>query len=116
VGSTGKNWAQAEVACEVDGRMLATIHSQTEQDCAVTALSDAGAPAFGGFIGLHEDGFEGNWLWIDGTTVDYTLWKSGEPNNDSSQTTNVAHLWLSPYGGQWNDVQDYRTDFGYVCR
>ena len=115
VGSTGKTWAQANAECVVDGRTLASIHNQTEQDCAVAALTAVGAPGNGGFIGLHEDGIEGNWLWNDGTTVDYTTWLAGEPNNDSGQTTNVGHIWLAQ-GGQWNDVQDFRTDFGYVCR
>lgn len=115
VGSTGKTWAQADDACVVDGRKLASIHSQTEQDCAVAALTAAGAPAFGGFIGLYEDGVEGNWMWNDGSSFDYVTWLEGEPNNDSGQTTNVGHIWLGQ-SGNWNDVQDYRTDFGYVCR
>lgn len=114
-GGTGLTWADANDACAVDGRTLASIHNQTEQDCAVGALTAAGAPPFGGFIGLFENGVEGNWMWVDGTPFDYVTWLAGEPNNDSGQTTNVGHIWLGQ-SGNWNDVQDWRTDFGYVCR
>lgn len=114
-GSTGQTWSQAQSLCEADGLNLASIHNQEEQGCAAAALSAAGAPPFGGFIGLYESGVEGNWLWIDGTTVDFANWLNGEPNNDGGQTTNVGHLWLGT-GGYWNDVTDWRTDFGYVCR
>lgn len=114
-GATGQTWAQAQSLCEADGLDLASIHSQEEQGCAVAALVEAGASGLGGFIGLHEDGVEGNWLWIDGTTFDFANWLSGEPNNDGGFTTNVVHIWLNT-GGYWNDVGPARTDFGYVCR
>ena len=41
----------------------------------------------------------GRWVWGDGSSIDYTNWNSGEPNNARGR----EHF-LETRGGGWNDL------------
>jgi hypothetical protein len=114
-GSTGRSWAEARLVCQRMGGDLASIHSAQEQSCAESVLARVSTPAVGAWFGLREFDQEGAWRWGDGTSLTYTRWLQGEPNNDSGGPTDCAHLWRDQ-AHQWNDIPCSRTDPTYVCR
>ena len=54
---------------------------------------------------------QNKWAWYDGTAWDYTLWRSGEPNNAGGTEDFVARY----SSGPWNDVP-LHWKFAFVCQ
>merc|ERR1711910_10960 len=100
------NYLDALTGCIADGATLATIESQAEQDGVYALTGDAGA-----WIGLADFLDEGNFAWVDGTTVSYTNWRPNQPNNGGD---NQHCAWVRPDGG-WDDVVCGKTN-AYVCQ
>ena len=64
------------------------------------------------WIGLHRDSRnKSRWLWVDGSSADYTNWDKGEPN-DAGGTENCVETF--PRAGVWNDQTCSDYDY-YVC-
>jgi len=72
---------------------LVSIHNDQEQTLVNNAFG-------GGWIGLNDVANEGAFVWSDGSPVDYTRWRSGEPNNVGEG----GEDWGQFEGGQWNDL------------
>jgi len=100
-------WHDALSACSERGLHLASVHSQLEQDF-IWGLS------YGKhlWIGVNDLASEGNFVWSDGSAVDYTNWRSGQPDGDDSW--NCGHM-ESGYDGEWADYTCSNT-YGVVCR
>ena len=67
------------------------------------------------WIGLHDRNTEGTFEWVDGSTVSYTNWNSGQP--DDYWGEDCAHLYTTGY---WNDMDCgydsyYTRDLYYIC-
>ena len=62
------------------------------------------------WIGLEKLHPGGNWTWTDGTPVDFTDWKPGEPQN----TTDANCAALSMTDGYWSAQDCFKTK-PYVC-
>ncbi|KAI8511499.1 hypothetical protein Bbelb_105990 [Branchiostoma belcheri] len=60
------------------------------------------------WIGLHDTGAEGIFIWVDGTPLTYTSWNYGEPNNNGEEDC----VQLSGYN--WNDASCFGTA-QYIC-
>jgi len=101
-------WAQAKDECRHRGLTVASIHSQQEQDF-VADLTEGQIS----WIGLTDAATEGEWLWSDGTPVDYLNWDTahGQPNGED--TWDCVYTEGST-GGWWDDVCDLRL--WVVCR
>ena len=78
---------------------LASIESQEEQDSAFLLTGSSGA-----WIGLNDILVEGTFEWVDRSTLSYTNWKSGQPNNVTGQNC----VWMrrndQTEPGTWDDV------------
>ena len=61
---------------------------------------------------------EGQWVWSDGSAVDYTNWDTGEPNNWMGDE-DCALFWSGGERGKWHDGagrENCNAALGYLCR
>jgi len=103
-------WQDAMSACAARGMQLASVHSKEEQDF----IRGLGYSYDGFWIGFHDQVKEGDFIWSDGTAVDYTNWdyNLGEP--DGGVTENCCYL-NRAHNAQWADNR-CSTTYGVVCR
>ena len=104
-------WDQAETYCkDTFGGHLASFHSDQEFNAVYDALSSVRGAAPNGWIGLNDLTAEGTFVWSDGTSVVYTNWKSGEPN-DAGNNEDCGEL----TGAKWIDAPCDRTQSA-ICK
>jgi len=99
------SWKAALSDCAERGMQLASVRSQEEQDF-IWGLAKGHYLWFG----INDQLEEGDFIWSDGTAVDYTNWKSGEPDGTGDCT--YMSMWSE---GKWRDSM-CEGRFGYVCR
>ncbi|XP_030741533.1 low affinity immunoglobulin epsilon Fc receptor [Echinops telfairi] len=105
--SKPRKWIQAKHACsDLQGRLV-SIHSSQEQDFLSRHASKKGS-----WIGLQDLDREGEFVWPDGSPVDYSNWRPGEPNDQGLGENCVMLLGTS---GQWNDASCRQPLDGWVC-
>ncbi|KFO22969.1 Low affinity immunoglobulin epsilon Fc receptor [Fukomys damarensis] len=93
-GEGAKQWVQARFTCDdLEGRLV-SIHSQEEQDFLTKHANKEGS-----WIGLRDLDVEGEFIWMDGSPVDYSNWQSGEPNNAQGEDCVMMQG-----SGKWNDA------------
>ena len=64
------------------------------------------------WMGMNDIASEGTWAWSDGTTVSYTNWHSGEPNDGGG---NEDCGQLNRFTDEtWND-EPCSSAFAYIC-
>ena len=100
------NYLSAINDCGRRGGSLATVQSQEEQDAIYALTGSTGA-----WIGLTDLLFEGNFSWVDGSSVSYTNFRAGQPNNGND---NQHCTWIRP-DGFWDDVI-CKKEQHYVCQ
>ena len=84
------------------GTHLASILSEQQNDETLT-IFDAFGSNTNIAIGINDKLSENTFEWIDRNIVDYTNWKSGEPNNyDGSEHCSEMRSGSS-WNGLWND-------------
>ncbi|XP_072047763.1 uncharacterized protein [Amphiura filiformis] len=105
--SSSYSWSNANNYCRNNGAQLASIHSYVENRF-VQGLAGRGNV----WTGLSDQATEGLFMWSDGTPVDYTPWKSGEPNNDGFE--DCVESLDNPFG-MWNDAPCSRV-LHFVCK
>jgi gliding motility-associated-like protein len=114
VPSIGITWTQAKKAAEESTYYglkgyLATL--LTQEEAILSGKQATGA----GWIGGSDTQTEGVWKWVTGpeagTTMSYTFWNTGEPNNAGEE--DYAHI-TSNVGitGSWNDLSDTGSPSG----
>ncbi|CAM9954790.1 unnamed protein product, partial [Heterosigma akashiwo] len=101
----------AQTTCEALGGMLASIDS-SDVDAGVLDLT-GGTTAW---IGLNDESTEGTYVWADGTSVDYTNWNTGEPNDwgDSEDCINEEIVEVTGGTTAWIGLNDESTEGTYV--
>uniref|UniRef100_A0A2C9KE90 Macrophage mannose receptor 1-like n=1 Tax=Biomphalaria glabrata TaxID=6526 RepID=A0A2C9KE90_BIOGL len=99
-----KTWFEAQARCETFGGNLTSIHNSATQQFVIssTVLQWRSLPAW---IGLSDAVSESNFQWIDGSSLNFSNWKYGEPNNSTVFEDCVELVQYS--GGQWNDNHCY---------
>jgi hypothetical protein len=99
--SDARAWDDAKSACEEEDAHLLVENDASERDFVQATVSP-------GWIGLSDQGSEGEFVWIDGTALDFTAWNAGEPNE-----ANAGEDCVTDFGG-WNDDACTNT-YNYVC-
>ena len=96
-------WATCRDAAIARGGRLVTIRSKAENDWLAQNILSSAVNSSGAWIGLTDEGSEGQWRWISGEPVSYTNWNVGEPNNAGGVTgENYAHIYTQIF--VWNDL------------
>ncbi|XP_048669061.1 low affinity immunoglobulin epsilon Fc receptor isoform X1 [Marmota marmota marmota] len=105
-GQGAKRWVQARFTCDdLEGRLV-SIHSQEEQDFLTKRANKKGS-----WIGLRDLDLEGEFIWMDGSPLDYSNWNLGEPNNGDQGEDCVMMLG----SGKWNDASCRSELDAWVC-
>ena len=113
VHSNHLDWNSAKSACEALGSSLALPNSKAKSREFLQLFNGAGA-SNELWIGLYRDPKnERRWLWVDGSIVYITSWRTGEPNNVGSNEDCGAILMRSGES-KWNDATCYAS-LPYIC-
>jgi gliding motility-associated-like protein len=112
ISSTGITWGNAKTAAEglryfgLQG-YLVTLTSLDESNFVISKLLGQG------WLGASDNATEGTWKWVsgpeNGTTLSYTNWNTGEPNDAGGE--DCAQFLAT---GKWNDLNSTTTLTGYV--
>eukprot|EP00795_Rhopilema_esculentum_P011496 gene11496-21713_t len=74
-----KTWLDAKNTCSQWGKELAVIQTETEQNIIHGIVSPYASDMI--WIGLHDIGHEGTFVWVDGSSPGYTKWIIDNPDN-----------------------------------
>ena len=97
------DWSTCRDAAIARGGRLVTIRSKAENDWLAQNILSNAVNSSGAWIGLTDEGSEGQWRWISGEPVSYTNWNVGEPNNAGGIVgENYAHMYTEIF--VWNDL------------
>ena len=107
-------WEEANNYC-IDnyGTTLASVHSESQNLDMLEIFSEIQGRHT--WIGMYNEtsNIETEFLWIDGTEVDYTNWITGSPN-DWQQISTCGELHYQ-FGGKWTDRWcDYEAT-SFIC-
>ena len=109
-------WEEAKKYCQSLGGHLAVINDSAENTALFNYMKSKGYSS--AYFGLSDAITEGNWQWVDGSSVTYTNWASGEPGNGYG-TEDYAMFYWKFTNGKWNDGDfDVYTDRGgkaFIC-
>jgi len=108
-------WKQAEARARELGAHLASITSREENDFIMQSYAEyfrVPDNARGILIGLWQDKKDAPWTWITGESLEYAVWRPGEPNRISGAypAADSAPCISLIYGGGWDDV-----DVSFTC-
>eukprot|EP01084_Bolivina_argentea_P311116 538501_1 len=111
--SNQKTWYQAELFClSVYNTHLASIHSNSDNvEAHNMCVSGQSGQSGGCHIGFNDKVTEGLFAWSDGSSVDFTYWEPGEPNNWKDQ--DCAEVLYST--GKWNDFHCDAVANPFLC-
>ena len=93
-----RNWTEAESKCaETENAHLATIYNEDYDAFIYAQMANTNTELW---FGLYADDNR-EWHYTDNSTVFYTPWANGEPNNANG---NEACGTVSRWHGKWNDA------------
>ena len=106
-------WLEANQACTTfDPRArLVSVHPDNKD--RVKTLFETSIDWNAIWIGLFRRHDGSSWAWSDGTPVDYTNWRDGEPNDSGGGEDCV--LLVPRDEGKWNDGACSDT-LGFLCQ
>ncbi|XP_018931397.1 ladderlectin-like [Cyprinus carpio] len=102
------NMITAERNCQSLDSNLASAHNKMENDFLLSLLPSSTRS----WIGAHDAIQDGQWVWSDGTTYDYTNWCSIEPNGGGGE--NCVMINWNPNNACWVDIA-CSFSAGFVC-
>ncbi|XP_052071600.1 perlucin-like protein isoform X2 [Mytilus californianus] len=95
-------WFEAERKCRNIGAYLVKITDSSENSWIKNMITSKKVVEQSYWMGAADYLKEGDWRWVsDLSKVQYSGWKSGEPNNSGSNE-DCAHFY-QPHGFNWND-------------
>ncbi|XP_053335819.1 C-type lectin domain family 4 member K-like [Clarias gariepinus] len=108
ISTEEKTWTESRQDCIKRGADLVIINSKEEQEFIKKQLSSRKA-----WIGLSDRDTEGEWKWVDDTTLITGFWISGEPNGKKTEDCVVTGHKTDPV---WNWA-DYPCNdkFVWIC-
>lgn len=95
---TPRTWSNASAACMQLGARLLVID---DADTDLVARTLAGTKDV--FVGLTDVVTENTFVWVDGTPLGYTNWRTGEPNDGNGNFAEDCGIINGVRGGQWDD-------------
>ncbi len=110
-------WHRAKARCEEMGGRLPIVGSRAENDfvmnLALRGITSPG-PMDGVWLGATDEHKEGDWEWVDGSTLSFTMWAPGQPNNKQNREHYLL-LWLPK--NVWADQPNESTQHVayFVC-
>jgi C-type mannose receptor len=93
------DWTTAQAGCRTFGYHLASIGDSGE-DAFVDGTIDTYSTTTTWWIGLNDRRREGTFLWEDGSSVAYTNWATGQPDNAGGADCAALN---AVSGGSWAD-------------
>ena len=113
VHSNPLDWNSAKSACEALGSSLAVLNSKAKLLDFLQLLKSAAASKRVLWIGLYRNPEnKQGWLWVGRSTVYFTSWDTGEPNNYKSNDEDCGQLRMP--SGKWNDLPCHHH-LPYIC-
>ena len=98
---------EAKLACELAGGHLAYVESEKEHLFLGDLLAGRRS-----WLGATDEKQEGQWVWLNGTSIEFKAWHGGEPNNADGG----EHFLIMDVRGKWNDVPPApNKGTGFIC-
>ena len=96
-------YEQVNAEAKESGGYLACISSAEENEI-VAKVSSTGKTTASSYIGLmrNKENIQ-EWMWADGSEVNYTNWNEGEPNSESEIVAEIYNSTRSSGAEKWND-------------
>ena len=96
-------YEQVNAEAKESGGYLACISSAEENEI-VAKVSSTGKTTTSSYIGLmrNKENIQ-EWMWADGSEVNYTNWNEGEPNSENETVAEIYDSTRSPGAEKWND-------------
>ena len=100
-------WHEAKVDAESRGGRLAVLDTGVKLSQARASIGSYESC----WIGLSDELSEGNWIWVNGTSLSFSDWINGEPTNRTGDGLYEEHFveMVNSYSGKWNDVSEHET-------
>jgi len=108
-------WSEAKASCEEHNAKLLMVKDDVTQEWTKKIHTPV-------WIGATDQGHEGDWKWVDGSSVDKTKkskhWGAGEPDSglglvdEDCLATGFELLWI--HHGQWAD-EVCKSKFTFAC-
>ena len=107
-------YEQVNAEAKESGGYLACISSAEENEI-VAKVSSTGKTTTSSYIGLtrNVENLQ-EWLWADGSEVNYTNWNEGEPNSENEKVAEIYDSTRSPGAEKWNDCTVSSRNTGVI--
>ena len=107
-------YEQVNAEAKESGGYLACISSAEENEI-VAKVSSTGKTTTSSYIGLmrKEENIQ-EWMWADGSEVNYTNWNEGEPNSENEKVAEIYDSTRSPGAEKWNDCTVSSRNTGVI--
>ena len=107
-------YEQVNAEAKESGGYLAYISSAEENEI-VAKVSSTGKTTTSSYIGLmrNKENIQ-EWMWADGSKVNYTNWNEGEPNSENETVAEIYDSTRSPGAEKWNDCTVSSRNTGVI--
>ena len=107
-------YEQVNAEAKESGGYLACISSAEENEI-VAKVSSTETTTASSYIGLTRNAENlQEWLWADGSEVNYTNWNEGEPNSESEIVAEIYNSTRSSGAEKWNDCTVSSRNTGVI--
>ncbi|GMI41532.1 hypothetical protein TeGR_g12895, partial [Tetraparma gracilis] len=96
-----------EKECLSLGTDLPIVRSAEANEELATRAAKLGASGI--WLGASDEEKEGEWVWVDGTPVDFEGWASKQPDDGGKAGEDFAALHIA--GRDWYDLSNYEVEF-----
>ncbi|XP_062321712.1 CD209 antigen-like protein E [Osmerus eperlanus] len=112
------DWLSSSQSCTTMGSHLTILHSKEQHDALEKEARRIGGSDYHFWIGLSDLEKEGDWRWVDNTTLQNKYWDEwdSEPNNHQSGGLEGEDcVVLDSFSLTWSDVQ-CENIYKYICQ